>query len=471
VLKNKKYTIFKITKNIKGVFIMRKRIFSISQYEFNPTTGEDLHFNEENIKNCVAHKTIKEYAYIKHDKDVCTKEDEVNGHKIGDVKPTHWHLIIKCDRAVELETIAKWLGIPPQYVEVPGGVGAFLDCVKYLTHEDEKQQKLGKYFYSDDEVIANFDFREALAKRDEQRLRYNGHDLSVKDQMRYDVHYNGKTLRECQIEDPINFNRDVFTLRKYRGEYLTYIAQMPNYRINFYIDGKGGIGKGTCSKLLAKVLFPNIENPYFEVGGSGVPFQTYDGEPVLIWNDRRASSFIGDFGRDETFDMFDPIPSPAAHDVKYGQTRLINPINIINGIESYEDFLNGLAGEYTDKQGTFHESEDKGQSYRRFPIIICLREEQFDVLFNKGVMENTREYEQYLGYKNLMGNFAKVAQRFDGQAKEKIAINMLSTCIEGVERFKQNMTQKITDENDIPEEFLNYGKVELDLTRYDLLPF
>jgi hypothetical protein len=169
--------------------------------------------------------------------------------------------------------------------------------------------------------------------------------------------------------------------------------------------------------------------------------------------------------------MFDPIPSTAAYNVKYGQTKLINPINIINGIETYEDFLNGLAGEYTDKQGIFHKSEDKGQSYRRFPIIICLREEQFDVLFNKGVMENTREYEQYLGYKNLMGNFAKVAQRFDGQAKEKIAINMLSTCIEGVERFKQNMTQKITDENDIPEEFLNYGKVELDLTRYDLLPF
>jgi hypothetical protein len=94
----------------------------------------------------------------------------------------------KCDRAVEIDTIAKWLGVPPQYVEVPTGHGAFWDCVKYLTHEDEKQQKLGKYLYSDDEVVANFDFREALAKRDEKRLRYNGYDLSVKDQMRYDVH-------------------------------------------------------------------------------------------------------------------------------------------------------------------------------------------------------------------------------------------------------------------------------------------
>jgi hypothetical protein len=56
--------------------------------DVNPTTGEDLHFNEENIKNCVAHKSIKKFAYIKHDKDVCTKEDEVNGRKIGDVSQT-----------------------------------------------------------------------------------------------------------------------------------------------------------------------------------------------------------------------------------------------------------------------------------------------------------------------------------------------------------------------------------------------
>lgn len=145
---------------------MKNRIFNVTQYEVNPTTGESLNFNEDNIKRCISHKTIKTYAYIRHDKDVYTSDDEKNGYKAGDPKPPHWHLVIKCDNAIELETIAKWLDIPPQYIDVPKGRGAFLDCVQYLTHESEKEQKKGKYLYSDDEIKANFDFREELTKRE-----------------------------------------------------------------------------------------------------------------------------------------------------------------------------------------------------------------------------------------------------------------------------------------------------------------
>lgn len=46
-----------------------------------------------------------------------------------------------------------------QQVKVPKGRGAFLDNVQYITHEDAKQQKLGKHLYSDDEMTANFDYR------------------------------------------------------------------------------------------------------------------------------------------------------------------------------------------------------------------------------------------------------------------------------------------------------------------------
>ena len=45
------------------------------------------------------------------------------------------------------------------------GQGTFLDCVEYLTHEHEKQQKLGKHLYSDEEIHANFDWRMAVDER------------------------------------------------------------------------------------------------------------------------------------------------------------------------------------------------------------------------------------------------------------------------------------------------------------------
>lgn len=113
---------------------MKCRVFNISQYEVNPKTGEDLHFNEENIKNCISHKSIKQYGYILHDKDICIKDDEVNGYTTGEAKPRHWHVVLRCDDAIEISTIAKWLGIPENMIDVPKGRGAFLECIEYLTH-------------------------------------------------------------------------------------------------------------------------------------------------------------------------------------------------------------------------------------------------------------------------------------------------------------------------------------------------
>lgn len=36
------------------------RTFEIMQYEYNPKTGEDLHFNRAVIMKALAHKTIKQ---------------------------------------------------------------------------------------------------------------------------------------------------------------------------------------------------------------------------------------------------------------------------------------------------------------------------------------------------------------------------------------------------------------------------
>lgn len=435
---------------------MRKRVFHAVQLENNPSTGESFNFNEDNIKRCLNHKVIKEYAYIRHDKDVYTKDDEKNGHTAGEPKPPHWHIVIRCDSAIEIETIAKWLGIPQQYVDAPKGRGAFLDSVEYITHESDKEQAKGKHLYSDDEMKANFDFRGELDKRETNRLKY-GKDMDIKEQMRFDVLYLGKTLYECMKESPLNYLDDCQTLEKLRHRYLVEIATIPSLRINFYIDGDGGMGKNTAARLLAKVLFPNKEKPYFEVGASGVAFQHYDGEPVIIWNDKRASGFITDFGREGTFDMLDMHPSDSVQNVKYGSTKLINEFNIINGVDGYREFLDGLAGEYKDKNGCIHLAEDKSQSYRRFPIILCLRADSFDCLINKGVAEGTREFEQYIEYKNLQGSFARLAQKLEGEAQVTIAKNMLDIPIKGVKVIKKNEKIKISNVDDIPEEFKDYG--------------
>lgn len=453
---------------------MRARVFNIMQYEKHPETGEVL-LTEDRIISAVNHKSIKEWAYICHDDDVYSQADEENNplHVQGKKKPRHWHIVLKCSNAVEVSVIAKWLDIPENFIDVPKGAGAFLDCVQYLTHEDLKQQGLGKRLYDDDKVKANFDFRADLDKRIENRLKY-GRDLDPKDQMRHNVMYGGWTLRQCEDSDKITYMNDLDRLKKYRLDYIQNRAKMPEFRINYYIDGLGGIGKNTAAKVLARTLYPDIdheEDCYFEVGGDKVSLDGYDGQPVIIWNDRRAYDFIMTWGKGETFDIFDSHPTGSRHSIKYGSLRLVNAVNIVNGVEPYTEFLDGLVGEYKDRQGNEHKVEDKGQSYRRFPIILCLREKDFDVLLNKGIANGTREYTQYIGYKNIVGNFGRVAENLSDRAQEVVMMDMIKPAIDCTEKVKAKEHTKISDPDLIPEEFKQYGKkMKFDIPN-DELPF
>ena len=167
------------------------RVFNIMQYVNHPDTGAPL-LNEDTIKVALAHRTIKQYAYVLHDKDVYSEADEadVPNHVHGQTKPPHWHIVLNCSQQVEVGTIAKWFNIAENFVDIPKGAGAgkFLDCVEYLTHESTRQQELGKHRYDDNEVKASagFNWREKLDKRNENKLKY-GKDLDDVAQMKYDV--------------------------------------------------------------------------------------------------------------------------------------------------------------------------------------------------------------------------------------------------------------------------------------------
>lgn len=394
------------------------------QYEKHPETQEVL-LTEEKIKDALAHRTIKRWAYIAHDKDVYSALDEEYNpeHKKGDVKGKHWHIAIEMGtNAVEVGVIAKWLGIPDNFVNVAKGAGAFLDCVAYLTHEDNKQRELGKYRYADDEVVANFDFRAELDKRMERKLKY-GKDLSDKDAIRNEVLYKGMTLKQVRDKYPLLYQDDMSYLQKCRLEYISKIAKMPRARINYYIEGNGGIGKGIISKALARVLIDRDntmadDEIYFEVGENKVSFENYDGQPVIIWNDCRAFTLLQKLGgRENVFNVFDLFPPDIKQNIKYGSVRLINTINIVNSIQPWSEFLDGLAGEYKDKNGNVAKKEDKSQSYRRFPFFLILHEQDFTLGINKGIYAGTREFEQFMMYEHLKGNMRTIADRCGDNAK------------------------------------------------------
>lgn len=506
----------------------KARVFNIVQDKYHPesfTSEGELKegavplLDERQIKIALAHKSIKRYGYIFHDKDTysekeareswkrkaveCTENSEKEGtnekkkktalewaelfHKAscgkldfsdkqkeilrkrhvplpGDLKNGHWHIVIECPNKVSISAVAKWFDIPENMIDIPRGRGAFLDCIQYLTHESSEQQALGKHRYSDEEVKANFDFRTELDAREERKIKY-GKDLSKKEEFRYRVLYEGLTLRQLVAEDPLAYQDDYRTLDTLRHKYISTTAPMPTTRINFYVCGKGGVGKGIITRAIARAIYPEIkddEDVFFEVGAKGSPFEGYDGQPVLIWHDRRAVDLLNELhGRGNVFNVFDSHPTRQKQNVKFSSIALTNTINIVDSVEDYEDFLDGLAGKYKDKQGLVHEAEDRTQSYRRFPFIIPVHEEDFTLLMNKGFFEGTREYLQYYEYANIRASFPKIAElcmghpeaqrQVEGKALAPVTIQY-SKLLNKVEARDSNRTDA-----EILEMFPDYG--------------
>lgn len=435
---------------------MKARIFNIVQDERHPDTGEEL-LNEDTIIDALNHRTIKRWAYILHDEDSYKAEDEKKNpnHKEGNLKAPHWHIVIQMgSNQTETSTIAKWLGIPENYVDVPKGVGAnkFLDCVEYLTHESEKQQKLGKHRYEDEKVKANFDWRAELDNRAANKLKY-GRDLTPTQRMLYDVMYNGMTLREAEKEDAFIYMDNLDKLTKYR---LDYIRRMkpPANRINYYLYGKGGVGKDLMSRALARALFPQYEDDediFFVVGAGNVTFDGYDGQPVLIWSDRRAGGLIKALGgRENLFNVFETHPTNQRQNIKYGSINLCNVVNIVNGQETYSEFLDGIAGKYNDRDGNTHEAEDKNQGYRRFPFIIPLHDTDFDLMINKGYMDNDRTlFQEYYKYMGIRGNMQKIVVACGGEndLSRKVASKVVKPITDKHKEAMEKHTEDVNVDN------------------------
>lgn len=432
---------------------IKSDVFEIMQYEVKPGTKEKLNFDERNIVAGLNHKTIKEYAYIKHDKDTYTQKDydkfvkinpeEPPKFEVGDKKNVHWHCVIKCKPRIDVETVARWFGVPEWQVDVPKGRGKWLDKVEYLTHEHPKQQEQGKHRYDDSEVKASFDFRKELDERNAHRAKY-GVDLSYTEQLRNDVLCRGKTLKEIREEDPLAYQRDYRQLSAMRQLYINEFAEVPKVRMNFYIYGKGGTGKGLLSRAIARAMYPQYEYDdeiFFEIGGKNVGFDGYDGQPVIIWNDVRGDKLARSLGGAENlFNVFDITPTNGRVNIKYGSIKLINKIHIMNSVSEYGEFIE-------DVFSTTEREEDYNQLTRRIPFVLPLRYTDFDFLVNKGIAEDTDEFSQYIAYKRFNANMQKM--RIAGRGNERVIREAEQIFLDPIVQKHNEIVEKRTrvDEN------------------------
>lgn len=448
---------------IKMAKTIRGRVFNIMQYLYHPITGEQLIDLKKMEKTLKQYKTIKEWAWIVHDQDVWTEQDELNGLnngrdwvKAGEKKPAHVHLVLTTGKhAIDVEMISRWLGIPSNFIDLPKGAGAFLDCIEYLTHESAKEQENGKHLYENELVHSNFDWRKQLDDRIINRAEY-GRDLDAFEQMRFDVMYKGKTLSECEREDKIILMNKLQALQGARAYYLMNKIEPPRFRFNFYIEGDGSVGKGLLARGLARMFFPDIvedDELFFVVGSENVNFEGYDGQPVIIWDDVRSFEMLralGGYGN--VYRIFDTHPVKTRQNVKYGSTMLANTINIVNSTQSYHDFLNTLA-----------KAEDKKQSYRRFPYIFCLSSIpdyskdfiSLDFLINRGYAENTDAFFEYDQYMGMVCNLKSLENRYLPDDRKQY-LDKANRQIGGIPKKVKETNEKHLDIDEVSDDQIDW---------------
>mgnify|MGYP000978518892 CR=1 FL=1 len=387
----------------KGTKI-RARMFMITQYEYNPRTGEDLNFNEATICRGldIRGDSLNAWAYIRHDKDVYNQDDDIpEGKEIGDVRPPHWHVMLSFKNVVEIGGIARDFGVSENYIERWQGKGAFLDGIQYLTHEHPRQfQDLGKHKYERSEVRfeseekANF-YWDMLDTRTEKRL----YSLPEKDAI--DRVLAKLKSGEWDLTDAYKDNESLYAKQEtlFKRSRRLYLANkpLPLVRTNYYITGVGGAGKSVAAIAMARSLFPDLpdEKLYYIVGDGRVAFDKYDGQPVIIWDDWRARDLLSKFDRGTVWKIFAVNPEKVTQQVKYGEVVLTNSINIVTAVQSFKDFITDLAGEYVDSNKTKHKAEDPGQGYRRFPVFIEIAKDNVDIFVSGALTDGERsEYER-----------------------------------------------------------------------------
>lgn len=457
------------------------RVFEVVTQVEHPETGEQLYSEENVLAIFNKYKSIERFAIMVHDKDFLTKEEIKEKYKAEGVeyteeqineewkekkykRPTHVHIVFETPKNwFPIDSISKWFNVDPNFIRVKKGQGAFLDSVQYLTHEDTKQQDLGKFRYPDEEMISNFDWRGELQKLLEEKERY-GRSITDRERLQLDVLYNGLTLKQARLRDPINYNKDLSILKRNRGDYLSYQTP-PAFRLNLYICGSGGVGKDLMAKAIARSMYPDVDDDeiFCTIGAKGVEFEAYDGQPVVIWEDARAEELVKRWGRENLLaGILEPFQqSRKRQNIKYSSTSLVNAVNIFTGAIRWEDFLGGLVGEYVSRDGTFYRSENKAQSYRRFPLIIPVNQTDFDIMINNGFMTDSADWLQYSVYKNVSGNFAKAAEKLVSLPEQRKVIEgqLTMPISEAVDKVKSKQN-KAEDIDEIMKEFKDYGKTK-----------
>ena len=231
---------------------------------------------EDKIKEAVCKRGIKKFAYILHDKDTYTEDDEKKNpeHKAGTLKEPHWHICLQFKDSQNTKYVAKWFDIEEQYVNKSSS-GHYEDMLLYLIHKNSSE----KFQYCIDEVHANFDYAQFIQSNGILKTRIQElTDLIMDGTLKEYNYFKYMTNSEFQLYKT--------SLEKAHEYYRDSIYDGNRQLEVIYISGGSGTGKTTLAKHIAE----KHGYSFFISGSDNDLLDGYKGQDCLILDDLRGSS-------------------------------------------------------------------------------------------------------------------------------------------------------------------------------------
>ena len=486
----------------------KTRVWEIqSQCEYN---GEPI-WTEDIVKGLIkfldktndsGEPLLKNWAWIIHDQDIRSEydeEDDYNSYltdydeeitigkpEIGEMIPKHIHLVLEFKnprgRSGLLKTIRK--NFSPRFgkrnIHPPKAqINQFYAIATYLTHmRTEENRGKKKHIYPDDAVNCSFKYTETidryLATKEADFARIKKSKTELADRLTDQLERGEITIEDAK-EECKKYKGFAYFLsfeKYFRSAHAEYVKKKYEMRprMNIFICGDSGTGKSTLSQRVAEALYPDLDSNecFYTIGGAGVRFDNYEYQPVLLWEDIRASVLISEYKTEGVLNLMEPNPKKRSYNIKFGKVTLIHEVNIFTSTETFDSFVKVLMGapdseaDLSNKRRRKKAVQDPSpkvyeeieQAYRRFPIVINVKQNEVEVLRNTRIFDKDKKSE-FVPYARILNvNIAELNAGFASDALDLAFEKITAPMVHLHEEFKelQSGKNKWTGEDESPED-------------------